>query len=92
MLAKANSVELLTDPKIRLFAGGAAKVKTYPTESTGEGDDTEGAKECPPIKNCLMLCSGCHRERGRTSPMAFTSVRSTRKSHGWLTGGCSSAS
>ena len=43
----ANSVVLPADPKIRLFAGGAVKVNTYPTENTGDRDDTEGAKECP---------------------------------------------
>ena len=43
----ANLVELPADPKIRLFASGAAYAKTYLTESTGERDDTEGAKECP---------------------------------------------
>ena len=33
MPATANSLELLPDLKIRLFAGGSAKAKTYPTES-----------------------------------------------------------
>ena len=54
--ATANLVELPADPKICLFAGGAAKVKTYQTESTGKRDDTEGAKDCPgniPYKKLL---------------------------------------
>ena len=49
-------VELPADPKIRLFAGGAASAKTYPTESTGKRDDTKGAKEGPgkiPYKELL---------------------------------------
>ena len=60
--ATADSVELPGDPNIRRFADEAVKVKTYLTESTGESDDIEGAKEYPPRKNYLVLCSGCHME------------------------------
>ena len=47
MQSTANSVALPADPEIHVFAGEAAMVKSYSNESTGERDDTEGAKECP---------------------------------------------
>ena len=43
----ANSVELLADPKIKLHAGGSMNVKLYPSDTTGERSEAEGAKECP---------------------------------------------
>ena len=52
----ANPVELPADPKIRLYAGGASKVKPFPVETTGERNDVEGAAECPgniPYKELL---------------------------------------
>ena len=54
--AAANSVELPADPKIRLHAGGSMKVKPYPSETTGERSEAEGAKDCPgniPYKELL---------------------------------------
>ena len=54
--AAANPVELPADPKIRLYAGGASKVKPFPVETTGERNDAEGAAECPgniPYKELL---------------------------------------
>ena len=47
MAAAANSVELPTDPKIRFHPGGSVKMKLYPSETTGERSEDEGAMECP---------------------------------------------
>ena len=44
------------DPKVRLHAKGSMKVKPYPSETTGERSEAEGAKDCPgniPYKELL---------------------------------------
>ena len=45
--AATNPVELPADPKIRLHAGGASKVKHFPCLTSGARNEAEGAAECP---------------------------------------------
>ena len=44
--AAANSVELPADPKIRLQANGASKVRHFSCETSGQCNEPEGAQEC----------------------------------------------